>query len=65
MAENWAGSPVAYWKVRDKRGRECFFRHRVNADAFTIASGCSYLYEVLPVWEDQCKEMPAESEFMD
>ena len=63
VKEYCAGSPVAYWKVVSKNGDECYFKHELNANAFTVASGCSSLYEVLPVWEDICKKMP--EKFMD
>lgn len=51
--EYCSGSPVSYWKVVNKKGEtEAKFEHQIDADNFVIASGCAYLYEVLPVWED-------------
>lgn len=47
------GSPVAYWKVVNAKGEvERTFKHQVSADDFVTSTGCPYLYEVLPVWED-------------
>ena len=52
--EFYAGGEVDYWKVVNAKGEtEAKFAHKVDADAHVVASGCSYLYKVLPVWKDK------------
>lgn len=60
MAEKefYADGPVAYWKVVNRKNEvEGTFHSKCQADDHVIGSGCSYLYNVLPVYEKDAMYM--------